>query len=211
MRQTEESCSTSTREKILETALKLFSTRGYLGATTREIAKEAGIAEVTLFRHFPSKELLFEAMLTTHSFLPELKVLLPEMKELSYEQALRTIASRFLDALSERRDIIKVMQAEMQRYPEKILAIYHTFIDEVFREMASYFRGMQKMGVLRQFDPDFGARAFMGMFFAYFNAEEILLRKKYRHVDKDATIREYVDIFIAGTINKQAGAGGGLS
>ena len=48
-----------TRDKILEAALFLFSKKGYLGATTKEIAKEAGIAELTLFRHFASKEKLF--------------------------------------------------------------------------------------------------------------------------------------------------------
>ena len=53
----------STRERILETALHLFSTKGYLGATTKEISAESGVAEVTLFRHFPSKEILFEEML----------------------------------------------------------------------------------------------------------------------------------------------------
>lgn len=200
MRRTDESCSASTRDKILETALKLFSAKGYMGATTREIAKEAGVAEVTLFRHFPSKELLFEEMITTNSFLLELKGLLPEVKELSYENALAAIASRFLDTLHARKDIIKVMQSEMQRYPEKILVVYHAFLDEVFKELASYFVEMRKKGVVRSFDADFGARAFLGMFFAYFNAEELLLRKKYRHADKNAAIREYVDIFIRGTI-----------
>ncbi|WP_169704188.1 TetR/AcrR family transcriptional regulator, partial [Candidatus Kuenenia stuttgartensis] len=46
----------SARKKILETGLKLFSKKGYLGTTTREIAKEAGTAEVTIFRHFISKK-----------------------------------------------------------------------------------------------------------------------------------------------------------
>ena len=92
--------SQSTRSKILETALRLFSQRGYLGATTKEIAKEAGIAEVTLFRHFSSKERLFEEVLNTYSFLPALKGLLPEIVKIPYEDALIVIAKKFLETLN---------------------------------------------------------------------------------------------------------------
>ena len=46
-----------TRDKILDASLALFSKKGFLGATTKEIAKKAGVAELTLFRHFSSKTL----------------------------------------------------------------------------------------------------------------------------------------------------------
>ncbi len=189
----------STRDKILESALKLFSQKGYLGATTKEIAKEAGIAEVTLFRHFPSKERLFEEMINTYSFLPALKGLLPEIVNMSYEKALTLIAKRFLETLSSRKDLIQIMHSEMQRYPEKIHKIYHAFIDEIFKILASYFAEMQKKKILKGFDTEFGARAFLGMFFSYFNVHEMMMHKKYRHVDKDTTIKEFVEIFVGGT------------
>lgn len=191
---------TPTREKILETALRLFSKEGYLGATTREIAKEAGVAEVTLFRYFPSKEMLFEETLKTHSFLPELRGLLPEIMEMKYESALEVIARRFLDTLVRRKDIIKIMQTEMQRYPGKIHKIFHEFSDETYSVLALYLSTMQKKGVLREFDTEFAARAFFGMFFSYFNAEEFFMRKKYRPVEPGATISAYVDIFASGTL-----------
>lgn len=197
--QTEE--LSSTRDKILETALKLFSKKGYLGATTREIAREAGIAEVTLFRYFPSKETLFEEMINKYSFLPQLRGLLPEIMGMAYENALKVVAERFLDALMLRKDIIKIMQSEIQRYPEKIHKIYIAFIDEGYRTIASYFSAMQKKGVLRNFDTEFAARAFCGMFFSYFNVEELLMRRKYRKSgDLDAKIiGAFVDIFVRGT------------
>ncbi|MCL4537010.1 MAG: TetR/AcrR family transcriptional regulator [Nitrospirae bacterium] len=189
----------STKDKILETALKLFSQKGYLGATTKEIAKEAGIAEVTLFRHFPSKENLFEEVINTHSFLPALKELMPEIATMSYEKALTVIAKRFLETLSSRKDLIQIMHSEMQRYPEKIHKIYHAFIDEIFKILASYFAEMQKKKILKGFDTEFGARAFLGMFFSYFNVHEMMMHKKYRHLDKDTTIKEFVKIFVRGT------------
>lgn len=54
---------TRTRKRILGAAARVFAEAGYRGATTRRIAAEAGVHEVTLFRHFGSKdELLREAI-----------------------------------------------------------------------------------------------------------------------------------------------------
>jgi len=44
---------------ILEKAMELFSQKGFKGSTTREIASCAGVTEVTLYRHFSSKEEVF--------------------------------------------------------------------------------------------------------------------------------------------------------
>ena len=51
------------REALLKATLKLFAEMGSRGATTRRIALEAGVNEVTLFRHFPTKEGLLQAAL----------------------------------------------------------------------------------------------------------------------------------------------------
>ncbi len=55
MRVTAETKS-ATRQRILEAAEKLFTTRGFEACTTREIAEAAGIATGTLFNYFVSKE-----------------------------------------------------------------------------------------------------------------------------------------------------------
>src|SRR6516162_11513302 len=52
-----------TRERILDAAARTFSLEGIQGATTRQIARKAGVNEVTLFRHFKSKEQLLGAVL----------------------------------------------------------------------------------------------------------------------------------------------------
>ena len=46
----------ATRKRILQAARRLFADNGYDSTTTRDIAKEAGIASGTLFNYFPSKE-----------------------------------------------------------------------------------------------------------------------------------------------------------
>ncbi len=50
------------RAQLVDVALDVFSRRGFSGATTKEIAAEAGVTEAVIFRHFPSKEALYTAV-----------------------------------------------------------------------------------------------------------------------------------------------------
>jgi hypothetical protein len=60
---------------------------------------------------------------------------------------------------------------------------------------------MQGKGTLLDFNPAYGARAFHGMFFTYFNMEEMLLRKEYRPTERAEVVREFVGLFAHGTLN----------
>jgi AcrR family transcriptional regulator len=51
------------RQAIVDAAVPLFARNGFGGTTTRELAEAAGISEALLFRHFPSKQLLYREIL----------------------------------------------------------------------------------------------------------------------------------------------------
>src|SRR5437762_1163082 len=51
------------RQRIVDAAIPLFARKGFGGTTTRELAEAAGISEALLFRHCPSKELLYREIL----------------------------------------------------------------------------------------------------------------------------------------------------
>jgi len=50
------------RARLLEAARSLFAARGYAATTTAQLARKAGVAEGTVFHHFPSKRALLEAV-----------------------------------------------------------------------------------------------------------------------------------------------------
>lgn len=192
---------TRTKDRILDAALNVFSMKGYLGATTREIAGLAGVAEVTLFRNFSSKEKLFEEVVNRYSFLPALKGLLPELQDRPYRDALAEIARRFLAILNERRHLVRIVQGDIH-HSEKLRDIFYLFTDEMFRTLASYFGEMQARGVLRDFDAKAAARAFFGMFFSYFYREECIAKRKIGKPDLNRVVKEFVDIFVRGTLSE---------
>jgi AcrR family transcriptional regulator len=55
--------SGETRTKILDSAIKLFSTRGFNAASVDDICEEAGISKGAFYHHFESKQALFLALL----------------------------------------------------------------------------------------------------------------------------------------------------
>src|SRR5580700_7448981 len=51
------------RKAIVAAAVPLFARRGFAGTTTRELAEAASISEALLYKHFPSKKLLYGEIL----------------------------------------------------------------------------------------------------------------------------------------------------
>jgi AcrR family transcriptional regulator len=57
-----------TRQAILDAALHLFAERGYFGTNIREIATAVGVRESAIYNYFPSKDALFEELLSEGPF-----------------------------------------------------------------------------------------------------------------------------------------------
>ena len=51
-----------TKERILHTALEHFAREGYAASSMRDIAAQLGITKGALYRHYPSKRAILEAM-----------------------------------------------------------------------------------------------------------------------------------------------------
>ena len=52
----------STKDRITEAALQLFSEKGYLGASLSDIAKQVGISKAALYKHFASKQEILDCI-----------------------------------------------------------------------------------------------------------------------------------------------------
>ena len=94
--------ATETKERILKAALKLFAANGYKGATTRAIAKEAGVSELTLFRSFKTKENLLNEVVAknTEKLRKEFELIINETPSETPQKFLENII-RNLDRFSE--------------------------------------------------------------------------------------------------------------
>ena len=190
--------SDETREKLLEATLELISERGYLGATTREIAALAGVSELTLFRKFVKKEHLFEEMLENYTFLPRLRDLLDEIGDMHVKEGLNTIGIRFLQTLHQRRPLVRILLSEISHYPEKVRSTYSQVIENIGKMLESYLESCRNRGELRPIDMNLPAFSFQRVLFATFLSETIILGKEIDDERIEFMVGEIVEIFLNG-------------
>lgn len=109
------------RNRILGAAARVYAQYGFRGATTRRIATEADVNEVTLFRTFGSKAELLEAML--QSQVDTSAVPLPVFDEhRTPEQTLVEWCSRVLGHLREHAHLIRKTIGEAEERPDAACA-----------------------------------------------------------------------------------------
>ena len=190
----------NTRYRILDASLKIFSQKGFLGATTKEIAKQAQVGEASLFRLFISKDRLFEEVLHSYTFLNTLKELLPDLIHMDYEKALQTVARRLLEDLTRRKALFRILHVEAFRYSARVRARYFSFLKDISHTLASYLLDCQEKGLLRDLKPEIAAAAFLGMFISFFIRECILSPQEVKARDREEIVLEFVDIFVRGTV-----------
>ncbi len=103
------------RDRILEAAARVYALHGYRGATTRLIANEAGVNEVTLFRTFGSKDSLFEELARGQANAAVVAEL-PE-RPVHPERELTKWCRSVLDTLTQHRSFLRKSMSEMEERP----------------------------------------------------------------------------------------------
>jgi AcrR family transcriptional regulator len=125
---------------ILETARKLFSKKGFKAVTTREIAKEANVNEVTLFRIFQSKKILFEHVISQMIFSPKISEYIND-NEQDMSKYLIGVGNLIHTIISENIDLFKIELAESQRMQD--LNLINRFPNEIKDSMTKYLINIQ--------------------------------------------------------------------
>lgn len=103
----------ATRQRLLDAAARVFAREGLTGATTRVIAEEAGVNEVTLFRHFQSKDRLIAAVIG-ENFGPQgasAQLDIPPSTD-DFRSDLTALAKCYAKHLSENLGLVRTMIGE---------------------------------------------------------------------------------------------------
>ena len=164
----------NTRTKILQSALKLFARQGYDGTTTRDLAKLAGVAEGTLFRHFPSKKAILIEVATS-GWIDILTDLLTELSEMGSYKAVSQVMKRRMMHLRKNSDLLRVCFIEAQYHPELREKIQAEVITKMTDVAEAFFETAMTKGIYRRMNPKIVAQVFLGIFaIAGFSEETII-------------------------------------
>ena len=187
-----------TRDRILKAAADIFANLGYSRTTTRAIAQAAEVNEVTLFRHFGTKRNLLSEMIQEYSALPNLTSLIENQLSGDYRNDLLLLATGFIRVITSRKEALRLMLCEAQELPE-IQEEIVKIPNQLRRLLTQYFQEKISEGSLKEMNPEVMAQGFLGMFFSYGVAREILDSTIAPQVTQEAVIAQFVDIFIHGT------------
>lgn len=153
--------ATDKQLRILEAAIEIFSEKGYSNSSTSEIAKKAGVAEGTIFRHYKTKKELLLAIVT-----PTLtKVVVPffakdfvkdifEKNYTNYEAFLRALILNRFQFVKTRLPIIRIFLQEVAFHPELSKEFGKLFTEHVHPQFSKIVHHFQKQGELVDFPPD---------------------------------------------------------
>lgn len=191
----------ATREKILKAAHELFSCKGYQGSSTRDIAHQANVAEVTLFRHFTTKEALFDVVVERFTAAAALEEVLPSFADMPFEKGVHLLAQRYLAKISSMRNWFNICHTELQRGPEMVQQLYSPFMAQLSSLSTGYFRSAAQRGELQGCDSETAARVFMMLCFGYIQLDELLLGNKCREESGKPVLDDMVRIFVSGVSN----------
>lgn len=142
-----------TRARLLKAATEVFATAGISGATTREIARVAGVNEVTLFRHFQSKEQLLGAVVQQTTVQVEA---LADQDEWTGNLHIDLVNYAWLynNMLEEQEALIRMFIGEAKRHPEAALRVLREAVLPLHEKLIVYLRNGIEQGNVRP-DIDF--------------------------------------------------------
>jgi len=154
------------RQDILEAGLKLFSEKGYNGSTTAEIARAAGVAEGTIFRHFTTKKELLIAVLEP-KVLEGLIQLDREHREDTPTEFFGCFLRNRLSLIKENDSLIRLMFAEAQYHIEVREALFKGILGQGISIIRPWFEKGVDRGDFRNLPFLPTMRSFMGMVMFY--------------------------------------------
>ena len=151
------------RQALLRAAVKVFAETGTRGATTRRIAREAGVNEVTLFRHFRSKDDLIAAALEDFASQAVGRAL-PDRPE-DPARELGDWCRAHHRELYKVRALIRKSMGEFEQHPAHCTHGMRASV-RIADELADYLARLRRAGLAtREFDARAAAAMLMGAIF----------------------------------------------
>lgn len=186
-----------TEEKIIQATFRILQKEGIRKATTKRIASEAGVNEVTIFRKFENKKNLIET--TKEHYM---KVLLDKLEnnfdfneEEDIEEYLKSSFNGILHFTEDDFSIIRIAMQEIEDIPDKKLLISHV-TDTILNKLEEFFKLQLEKERIRDIDSKAISILCFSLIF-----QSLILWQIYgtsHNIDPDHYANDFLDIIFNG-------------
>ena len=171
-------------KKILEAACNIFAEKGYSAATTNEIAKQAGVAEGTIFRYFKTKKHILHGLLIQLVGLLADKIAIPPIEKIianragkDEKQILKEIIKDRMALVNKNFPLFKVVISEALYHEDIRNIILDKIVERILPMFNEIFQEMVAEGRCRNLPPIVVLRTIVGNILVFIAYRNILAEK----------------------------------
>lgn len=195
---------TTRQWKILDAATKVFSKKGFEGSRTSDIAKEAEVAEGTIFRYYKTKKDLLMGLLIpmiTKFFRPlmfkSLEKIMNEKSDKPIEEVLKNFMLDRLQLIRKNMPLLKTMMVESMYHPELLEPIQMELAPKFIPIIDKFMEQNVENNNFRELDSRLITRSAISLLIGY-----VILSSTFPNLfssqDDEKEIEKIVDILING-------------
>lgn len=189
-----------TKDKILKTALKLFSDKGFKATTVRDIAGAMGVKQSALYNHFKNKDEILETLVTELTSSAIVTIFEDKDTQELQKQGKALLASiattfKLIGFDGKNEALLKLLMQEIYRN-ERIREIYNEhFYQENVKKLSGLFFAMMQNEQIKSSDPLLLANEFFSPLFFYQMQVSLLKLDKKSTSSVVSMFEKHVDFF----------------
>jgi AcrR family transcriptional regulator len=195
-----------TQDRILEAAVQLFSRQGFTGSSTYEIARLAGVSEVTVFRYFPRKRDLFWA--ATESRLQRLRISRELRNRLEGDEDPRTalpgIVELLVETLHHHPETVRLLYLSLFELDHGADRILRKHLIPLFQPLREYLSRCAAKGLIRDLEPGVAALGLAALVAAHQGLQSVLTEDDGPSVNTDDAIATYTSFWMTAMLPEPA-------
>jgi AcrR family transcriptional regulator len=160
--------------QIIDAAIKIFSEKGFEGSRTSDIAREAEIAEGTIFRYYKTKKDLLLGLLfpmLTKFFKPMLVLSVQNIMNNEDDRPIDEVITRILldrlELVRKNLPLVKTILIESFYHPELLKPIREDIIPKLIPFIDKFAEDNTAMGRFRDIDPRVVGRTMLSLLIGY--------------------------------------------
>ena len=185
-------------DQLLSIATEVFLEKGFDSASVGEMAKRAGASKGTYYSRYPTKELLFAAMIRRKADRLEAGLDNAVRTDRDLKTALRAFAERLLEVVlaDDTIRLDRVLAMEAHRFPELGKLFYESGPGRVIDALAAFLRQKTAQGALKIPNAQFAAEQFVDLFTGILQRRAVLGIERPTPKDRRLRINSAVDLFV---------------
>lgn len=159
-----------TRQKLLDTAVVLFSTQGYSKTSIRALARQVGLSDGILYHHFPQgKQQILEVLLTQgiQKALAQLNLFNQDLENSPLDKVLNTLCELCVQLFSQHKALLKVILRESENMQLSEIHVITQLFQTRQKWLTDLLAQRHAQGEIRKMDFTLAAQQFMAVNIQY--------------------------------------------